>query len=134
MSLPSVTEQISIGSERMCFSNGVQKDVHFVAKTLPFTMECSFPFPLVDCKFVVGLYYDSDDQVIRTPVITPNGKPLETKIFVNPNGTRVSVECRFNVLTSQHSEALFRVKVVASLASSPATSMEVTSSPIWIVS
>jgi len=128
---PQIICEMSIGMMKSLCRNGVLKDVHVVTKTLPFTIEVSFPLSLHQCKLEASLYYDYEIPKLVTSAISD---PMLAKIYVNETGNRATIECRLQVLTSQHNEALFKVKVVASSLMEPDTIFELFSSPIWVVS
>jgi len=112
--------------------NGIQKDVSVVAKGLAFmidlTTNTSMNFH--NCRVWAKLFYDSDDEEYK-PCELPKSDPLTYKVFISACGDRASVECRIYVLTSQHENALFRVKLGVEYG---AQVMELVSEPIRVLS
>lgn len=124
--------------------NGLQKHVHVVVKNTPFLLQLALTGPVftgsgsvVDFKTMVldvALLYDSDSMKAVSFVKT---KPLDFKPMVNERGDQVSLNTKIKVLTSQHEDMFFRVRV---RALEPKTKheflppIEVVSGPIKVIS
>lgn len=127
--------QDALGKEQYS-KNEVQKEVYVVAKNLPFLMEVGSTLSLNDVKLYARLYYDNDyvqDFSELKPVDFVNQEPLKYRTFVSDQGDKATVELRIFVLSSQHEDSLFRVKVgMVDLNSN--TTYEITSAPIKCLS
>eukprot|EP00005_Dracoamoeba_jomungandri_P001914 CAMPEP_0174262128 /NCGR_PEP_ID=MMETSP0439-20130205/12786_1 /TAXON_ID=0 /ORGANISM="Stereomyxa ramosa, Strain Chinc5" /LENGTH=368 /DNA_ID=CAMNT_0015346777 /DNA_START=106 /DNA_END=1212 /DNA_ORIENTATION=+ len=97
--------------------NGLQKNVHVVVKNTPFLMQLALTSPLLvsgavlDFKSLavdVCLCYDNDSLKQVGFVKT---KPLEVKTAISESGDQASLNVKIKVLTSQHEDMFFRVKV-----------------------
>eukprot|EP01089_Gocevia_fonbrunei_P022569 TRINITY_DN9168_c0_g1_i3.p1 TRINITY_DN9168_c0_g1~~TRINITY_DN9168_c0_g1_i3.p1 ORF type:complete len:167 (-),score=10.75 TRINITY_DN9168_c0_g1_i3:8-508(-) len=97
--------------------NGLQKNVHVVVKNTPFVIELCLTQSLIVNNQVVDLrqlgldvqlLYDCDGL---KPVNYVRAKPCEYKLAVNERGDQASLTTRIKVLTSQHEDMLFRVRV-----------------------
>jgi hypothetical protein len=101
-------------SEEMLSKNGIQRLVHIVVKNSPFHLQlgvtnsnkCRVDFNQI--AFEAFLLYDCDDL---KEVDFVKVKPMEFKATPSENGQQLQVELRIKVLTSQHEDMLFRVKV-----------------------
>jgi hypothetical protein len=101
-------------SEEMVSRNGLQRLVHIVVKNSPFHLQlgvtnsskCRLDFNQV--AFEAFLLYDCDDL---KDVDFVKVKPMDFKSTPSENGQQLQVELRIKVLTSQHEDMLFRVKI-----------------------
>lgn len=105
-------KQTSLCEEFLPSKNG-QKTLHTVVKNSPFTVSFGFensakPVDLNKFNFDVTLHYDSENNKEVDYLKT---KPIVVKTSVNPPGTKLSVEVRIKVLTSQLEDSLFIVMV-----------------------
>jgi len=127
--------QDALGKEQHS-KNEVQKEVFVVAKNLPFLMEVGSSLSLHDVKLYARLYYDNDyvlDFSELKPVDFVNQEPLKYRTFVSDQGDKATVELRIFVLSSQHEDSLFRVKIgMVDISSN--TTYEITSAPIKCLS
>lgn len=127
--------QDALGKEQYS-KNEVQKEVCVVAKNLPFLMEVGSSLSLHDLKLYARLYYDNDyvlDFSELKPVDFVNQEPLKYRTFVSDQGDKATVELRIFVLSSQHEDSLFRVKI-GMVDTSSNTTYEITSAPIKCLS
>jgi hypothetical protein len=123
--------------------NGLQKNVHVVVKNTPFMLQLALTGPVlmgstqVDFKSLildVALLYDSESLKAVSFVKT---KPLDFKPIVSERGDQVSLNTKIKVLTSQHEDMFFRVRI---RALEPKTRqefvppLEVLSNPIKVIS
>jgi hypothetical protein len=100
------------------------KKVHVVVKNAPFVMQLGVMnnamynqvVNLHHLTFDASLIYDtssSSNPNLEKKVDFVRVKPLEYKTRIHENGTQVNLEVRLKVLTSQHEDMFFRVKVQA---------------------
>jgi len=126
----SILRQEALAREKFS-RNAQQKDVCVVAKGLAFSIDITAPSVNFQCaRIYAKLYYDADDEDYK-PIELPKSDPLTYKVFMSSCGDRATVECRIYVLTSQHENALFRVKIGLNFGAHTA---EVTSAPIRVLS
>jgi hypothetical protein len=126
-----ILRQDSLGKEKFS-KNEIQKEVHVVAKNLPFVLEVgSDNINLHSARIYARLFYDADYDNEFKQVDYVKQEPMTYKSFVSANGDRATVEIRLMVLTSQHEDSLFRVKV--GIVANDVT-YEVMSDPIRVVS
>jgi len=127
----SITEQSFLFKESLS-KNDVQKEVHFIVKRTPFVVKLAlspgstqtFTNTPLDCT----LFYDS------TPlkeVEAPNTKPLEWVVRPSSCGRFATVDYRINVLTTQHQNNLFVIRI---RLTKNGQSVEVLTKPIKSVS
>jgi hypothetical protein len=110
-------KQTSSSQERISI-NGLQKSVHVVVKNAPFMVQIAltnhnFHNQVIDLNeftFDATLLYDSDGPTEKL-VDFVKIKPVDHKPTVNETGDQVSIELRIKVLTSQHENSFFRVKI-----------------------
>jgi hypothetical protein len=105
-------KQTSLCEEFVPSKNG-HKTLHTVVKNSPFTVSFGFesnakPMDLNKYNLDVSLHYDSENN---KEVDYLKNKPIVVKPTVNPTGTKLSVEVRIKVLTSQLEDSLFVVIV-----------------------
>jgi hypothetical protein len=107
-------EQSSPYQERITI-NGVQKRVHVVVKKSPFQIQVGFrlgvnpPLDFNNYTYDAVLLYDSHDS---KPVDYVRDKPVDIRTQVSESGEELSVELKVKVLTSQHENSLFRIKII----------------------
>jgi len=115
--------------------NEISKQVHVVAKNIPFILEIgsnSINFK-GKSKIAVKLYYDSATDTDFKQVDYLKQEPMSYKVFPNDVGDKATIEIRLLVLTSQHEDSLFRVKITAS-ENNTTTSYDAFSEPLRVVS
>jgi len=113
----SLVKQTSPTKENVSVK-GVTKSVHVVIKNTPFVVQlglsCQGAFTQVmdfnHLALDVRLVYDTTAHKEVDYVKT---KPLLFKSSVNERADQISLECKIRVLTSQHEDMFFRVKVRA---------------------
>jgi len=97
--------------------NGSSRVIHVVVKNSPFSITYGFPTTsasssvstdLHDYNVEAKLLYDSD---LEKEVDFVKAKPLLAKITLNQNGSKMTVEGRIKVLTSQLENSLFRMGI-----------------------
>jgi len=116
--------------------NGVTKQVRVVVKNLVFNMEVSSSVDLTKCNLEARLLYDFDreeDAKTALEVSYVKNEPLEYKVSLTDGGYKASVELRIKVLTSQHEDMLFRVRLSA-VDPLSGTTFGVISQPIKVIS
>jgi len=126
----SILRQESLAKEKFS-RDAIQKEVCVVAKGLAFSIDVtSSNIDFHNARLFGKLYYDSDDEDFK-PIELPKSDPLTYKVFIATTGDRATIECRIYVLTSQHENALFRVKIGAHVG---AQTVELFSEPIRVLS
>jgi len=111
--LLSILNQGNVSSEHFS-KNGVTKQVHVVVKNLVFVIDVSSSIDLTKCNLEAKLLYDYDkDEEDKMEVSYVKNEPLEYKVSLTDGGFKASVELRIKVLTSQHEDMLFRVRLSA---------------------
>jgi hypothetical protein len=113
--------------------NGVQKELHILAKNIAFTMTVLSPINLNSSPLSASLYYDFEDDEDPRAVDTLKSVPLESTSHVDSSGYRAVVELRVYVLSSQHENSFFRVRFSAVDPKTKKT-LEVYSHPLKIIS
>jgi len=109
----SITSQGNVSQEHFS-KNGITKQVHVVVKNLVFVVEVSSNLDLSKCNLEAKLLYDFDrDEEDKLEVSYVKNEPLEYKVSLSDGGFKASVELRIKVLTSQHEDMLFRVRLSA---------------------
>eukprot|EP01098_Paradermamoeba_levis_P013330 TRINITY_DN605_c0_g1_i3.p1 TRINITY_DN605_c0_g1~~TRINITY_DN605_c0_g1_i3.p1 ORF type:complete len:165 (-),score=40.11 TRINITY_DN605_c0_g1_i3:42-536(-) len=102
----------STPKEEKYTKNGVVHFVNVVVKNSPFTFQVGL-LGLLNfhaIKLQTKLVYDGDEEKEVDFVKT---KPLECKLNIPPTGEYAYMELRIHVLSSQHEDFFFRVKVTA---------------------
>jgi len=109
-------------AEEKCSINGEPKLVHMVAKNLPFIMKFSSTVPeiAVNCSLVFDIDTNSQVTAFNQEVIVYTQNKIENKKF--------DVEFKLSVLSSQHLNALFKIKIQQTLPDG--TELNVFSHPI----
>jgi len=101
-------------AEEIVTKNGEQKDVHIIVKNTPYQLRVGSAFgaPRVDFNKIVFeafLLYDSDG--LKEEVDYVKNKPVEFRCSPTDHGEILDVELRIKVLSSQHQDSLFKVKI-----------------------
>eukprot|EP01114_Cavostelium_apophysatum_P015606 TRINITY_DN4284_c0_g3_i2.p1 TRINITY_DN4284_c0_g3~~TRINITY_DN4284_c0_g3_i2.p1 ORF type:complete len:321 (+),score=70.43 TRINITY_DN4284_c0_g3_i2:222-1184(+) len=136
--VPSLTiiNQTSLGREKFS-CNSILKDIHVVAKTLPFEITVAAPFPLSQAKFGAQLFYDNDNSTDYHRVDSIKQVPLTFRVTVpaetSEQPERVTFEIKLNALSSQHEDSLFRVQINVEFPLY-AAALDIMSEPIKVVS
>jgi hypothetical protein len=116
--------------------NGLSKDIHVVAKNLPWAIEIEAKgLDLTKSKIVASLLYDTetnDENEAERPVDFVHQQPLEYKIHIN-SSSNMTIEFRCKVLSSQLG-SFFRVKLQASSNSKNQLECIFFSQPIKVIS
>mmetsp|Transcript_17039 Transcript_17039/g.66398 ORF Transcript_17039/g.66398 Transcript_17039/m.66398 type:complete len:362 (+) Transcript_17039:103-1188(+) len=118
MSAPQlvITEQSSLVLEKIG-KNGEHKCVHVVVKNTPFQIDLAFAnvgpaeaatFNFARINVEAQLVYDCPEE---KQVDFVRHTPIEYKAHIDETGTRLSVEMRIKVLTSQLEDMLFKMKL-----------------------
>lgn len=111
MASPLVIEkQESLASDKFA-KNGKNKVLHIVAKNIPFVINVASTVNLNQSPINCKVYYDWDTEDDMKEVDTLKSSPIEYTSHVNPNGLKAVVEIRLGVLSSQHEQAYFRIKL-----------------------
>lgn len=99
-----------IHSEETISKNGIKKPIFIVVKNSPFyfTIGSINKIDFNQIAFEAFLYYDCEEN---KEVDFVKIKPLEFKSTPNENGQQLNVELRIKVLSSQHEDMLFKVKI-----------------------
>lgn len=132
MATPSlvIKKQDSLGQEQMN-----NKTILIVSKTLAFNVviASASSVSLKNCKLSATLYYDNDgENDSYKPVDRVKVEPLTFRSFIHTDNTHATFEIRIVALTSQHEDALFRVKFSA--IDFKQNELKVFSQPIRVVS
>jgi len=129
----SIISQGNVSSEHFS-KNGITKQVHVVVKNLVFMIEVSSNIDLSKSNLEAKLLYDFDrDEEDKLEVSYVKNEPIEYKVTLTDQGYKASVEVRIKVLTSQHEDMLFRVRVSA-IDPLAGTTFGVISQPIKVIS
>ena len=111
-----ITEQSSLVLEKIG-KNGEHKCVHVVVKNTPFQIDLAFgnvgpadanAFNFTRINVEAMLVYDCPEQ---KQVDFVRHTPIEYKAHIDETGTKLSVEMRIKVLTSQLEDMLFRMRL-----------------------
>jgi len=107
--------------EKKATHNG--KAVHTVVKNAPFmivlalnhhpNVKANEQLNFSRLSFSTSLVYDAEEPPYNKQVDFVKVKPVEHKAKVSGQGSQVFLEVRLKVLTSQHENSLFRVKITA---------------------
>mmetsp|Transcript_20546 Transcript_20546/g.28830 ORF Transcript_20546/g.28830 Transcript_20546/m.28830 type:complete len:310 (-) Transcript_20546:33-962(-) len=114
--------------------NGVQKQVHVVVKNIVFIVEIGSTVDLTKCNLEAKLVYDFDneeDQKLEVSYV--KNEPLDYKVNIHEGGYKANLEVRIKVLTSQHEDMLFRVRITATDPISQ-MALEIYTQPIKVIS
>jgi len=109
---PVLLAQTSLAQEKYNY-NGEQKAVHNVIKNHPFTLRVGFSsdtsinFNIVNTEAI--LVYDQEGPEKEVDFV--KAKPLEYFTHTNDKGDQLFVQIRIKVLSSQHEDMFFRVKL-----------------------
>lgn len=111
-----ITEQSSLVLEKIG-KNGEHKCVHVVVKNTPFQIDLAFAnvgpgdvsaFNFTGINVEAQLVYDCPEQ---KQVDFVRHTPIEYKAHIDETGSKLSVEMRIKVLTSQLEDMLFRMRL-----------------------
>jgi len=109
--LLSIVKQSSPFEERIT-RNGIQRDIHVVIKNSPFMVQFAVAknceIDLNHVAFDATLLYDTEGE---KGVDFVKVKPIEYKCAPNETGDQVAMELRIKVLTSQHEDMFFKVRI-----------------------
>jgi len=134
----TITNQKS-HSEEVISKNGIQKTIHIVVKNSPFHIQvglsnynaCKLDFNQI--AFEAFLLYDceGDKEVDFVKV-----KPMEFKSVASEDGRLLDTELRIKVLTSQHEDMLFKIRIAGSnpLTHEEIPGLSIISGPIKVIS
>jgi hypothetical protein len=135
-SLVAILKQTSPFEERVT-RNGIQRDIHVVIKNSPFVVQIGLSrnceIDLNHIAFDCSLLYDTDGE---KGVDFVKLKPIEYKCVPNEGGDQVSVELRIKVLTSQHEDMFFKVKIQGQdpVSKQDVPNLKVITAPIKVIS
>lgn len=118
--LPSVSllKQTSLCEDLVTTKNGLEKNAHVVVKNSPFCVTFGFVMPSTNSNLLkipldfhkysldIKLLYDSE---VEKEVDFLAEKPFLFKPTINQSGSKLTLEVRIKVLTSQLEHMLFRV-------------------------
>ncbi|GAM24467.1 hypothetical protein SAMD00019534_076420 [Acytostelium subglobosum LB1] len=109
-----VIQQTSPFEEKVTM-NGIPKNIRVVIKNSPFNVQLKLKKHDVDLNnvaFEATLLYDNDEEPLEEKEVDfVKNKPVEYKATPNDTGDTVTCEVRIKVLTSQHEDMFFRVKI-----------------------
>jgi len=109
--LLNILKQTSPFEERVT-RNGIQRDVHVVIKNSPFVIQLEVvrncDVDLNHVAFDAALLYDTEGE---KGVDFVKIKPIEFKSVPNEAGDQCTIELRIKVLTSQHEDMFFKVRI-----------------------
>lgn len=135
-SLVTILKQTSPFEERVT-RNGIQRDIHVVIKNSPFVVQMGVArnceIDLNHIAFDCSLLYDTEGE---KGVDFVKLKPIEYKCVPNEGGDQVSVELRIKVLTSQHEDMFFKVKIQGQdpVSKQDVPNLKVITAPIKVIS
>jgi hypothetical protein len=134
--LITILKQTSPFEERVT-RNGIQRDIHVVIKNSPFVVQIGVArnceIDLNHIAFDCSLLYDTEGE---KGVDFVKLKPIEYKCVPNEGGDQVSVELRIKVLTSQHEDMFFKVRIQGQdpVTKQDVPNLKVVTSPIKVIS
>jgi hypothetical protein len=134
--LVTILKQTSPFEERVT-RNGIQRDIHVVIKNSPFVVQMGVArnceIDLNHIAFDCSLLYDTEGE---KGVDFVKLKPIEYKCVPNESGDQVSVELRIKVLTSQHEDMFFKVKIQGQdpVTKTDVPNLKVITAPIKVIS
>eukprot|EP01133_Synstelium_polycarpum_P006792 gene6792-7896_t len=120
--------------------NGLQKNIRVVIKNSPFTIQLKLRKHDIDLNhvaFEATLLYDNDQVPTEEKEVDyVKSKPVEHKATPNEIGDMVTVELRIKVLTSQHEDMFFKVKIEGfdPISKAPIKNLYALTSPIKVIS
>eukprot|EP01117_Protostelium_nocturnum_P004017 TRINITY_DN1528_c0_g1_i3.p1 TRINITY_DN1528_c0_g1~~TRINITY_DN1528_c0_g1_i3.p1 ORF type:complete len:283 (+),score=83.69 TRINITY_DN1528_c0_g1_i3:124-972(+) len=116
--------------------NGVEKELHIVAKVIPFIVHVSTKgISLHEHPLGVKLIYDYDNEnEAHKEVGGHKMKLLEYIAHVASEGNKAKVEIKINALSSQHEGTYFRVAFSVANPHNSSQPLQVISQPIKVVS
>lgn len=140
-----LTKQTSLCEDTVTTKHGLEKNAHVVVKNSPFCVTFGFSAPtnnpsslfknvVLDFhKYTVDvkLLYDAD---LEKEVDFLSEKPFQYKPTINQSGTKLTLEVRIKVLTSQLEHMLFKVGLKLFDPHSNQLMFEATSDPIKVIS
>jgi len=132
----SVVKQTSPFEERVT-RNGIQRDIHVVIKNSPFMVHMAAArncdLDLNHVAFEASLLYDTEGE---KGVDFVKVKPIEFKCTPNETGDQVAVELRIKVLTSQHEDMFFKVRIQGQdpVTKQDVPHLKIITSPIKVIS
>jgi hypothetical protein len=135
-SLITILKQTSPFEERVT-RNGIQRDIHVVIKNSPFVVQLGVArnceIDLNHIAFDCSLLYDTEGE---KGVDFVKLKPIEYKCVPNESGDQVSVELRIKVLTSQHEDMFFKVRIQGQdpVTKQDVPNLKVVTAPIKVIS
>jgi len=114
--------------------HSVQKQVYVVVKNLMFMIEIGSNVDLSKSHLETKLLYDFDrEDAPKLEVSYVKMEPLEATVNIADGGTKANVEVKIKVLTSQHEDMLFRVRI-SGIDPMNQIPFEVYSHPIKVIS
>jgi hypothetical protein len=127
-----IEKQESLAQDKFT-KNGCTKELHVVAKNIPFSLHVASSVNLNEHPLHAALCYDFENESDQKEVETLKCTPLEYIAHVSDSGEKANVEIRIAVLSSQHEGANFRIKLSVK---DPRTSklVHVFTSPLKVIS
>jgi len=106
-----VTPHGQMTEEQFSKNGGNNKKVYVVVKNIGFSFDIQANFDLTKAGLIAKLLYDFDNEKEKLEVGYVKTEPFEYKVNMLDNGSKASVEVKIKVLTSQHEDMLFRIKI-----------------------
>eukprot|EP01117_Protostelium_nocturnum_P004524 TRINITY_DN1633_c0_g1_i2.p1 TRINITY_DN1633_c0_g1~~TRINITY_DN1633_c0_g1_i2.p1 ORF type:complete len:357 (+),score=120.39 TRINITY_DN1633_c0_g1_i2:705-1775(+) len=139
----SIEKQESLASDSFT-KNGVKKQLHIVAKAVPFVLHlASNSFLLHSATISTRLFYDNEtketeeagtqETASKEVEVLRSVQPMESVSHVSKDGRRASVEVKLNILSSQHEGAHFKV-LVSVIDPNTKQTHQVFSHPVRVIS
>jgi len=129
-----ITSQGCVSQERFG-KNGIQKQVHVVVKNLMFVVQVEANVDITKANLEAKLLYDfNHEKDPQVEVSFVKNEPLDYKVNLRPDAVnKAALELKIKVLTSQHEDMLFRVKL---LGVDPATGIlfDAVTQPVKVIS
>jgi len=104
-----VEKQESLAQDKFA-KNGRTKQLHIIAKNIPFSIHVASTINLNESPLHGVLYYEFEKEEDQKEVETLKCQPLTFTAKVNDKGDKASVEIRISELSSHHDGAFFRIK------------------------
>jgi len=129
-----ITSHGCVSQERFG-KNGIQKQVHVVVKNLMFVVQVEANVDITKANLEAKLLYDfNHEKDPQVEVSFVKNEPLDYKVNLRPDAVnKAALELKIKVLTSQHEDMLFRVKL---LGVDPATGIlfDTVTQPVKVIS
>jgi len=104
----SITKQDSLAKDTISVS-GQKRDLHIVAKNVPFTLHVLSSANLNSSPLTAKLFFDRQGEEKEVEAL--KASPVEYTAHIDETGHRAVLEVRVNVLSSQHEGVNFFIRI-----------------------